>query len=87
MNTKEGADPASVVYDGLSAARVRKKNVVIIDTAGRLHTKVNLMSELEKIKRVILSKRRITLHWKYCKPLMLQLDRTLSLKQNHFMNL
>jgi len=54
MNTKEGADPASVVYDGLSAARVRKKNVVIIDTAGRLHTKINLMSELEKIKRVIL---------------------------------
>ncbi len=54
INTKEGADPASVVYDGLSTARVRKKNVVIIDTAGRLHTKVNLMNELEKIKRVIL---------------------------------
>jgi fused signal recognition particle receptor len=54
INTKEGADPASVVYDGLSAARVRKKNVVVIDTAGRLHTKVNLMNELEKIKRVIL---------------------------------
>jgi len=54
INTKEGADPASVVYDGLSAARVRKKNVVVIDTAGRLHTKINLMTELEKIKRVIL---------------------------------
>lgn len=54
INTKEGADPASVVYDGLSTARVRKKNVVIIDTAGRLHTKINLMNELEKIKRVIL---------------------------------
>jgi len=54
INTKEGADPASVVYDGLSAARVRKKNVVVIDTAGRLHTKINLMNELEKIKRVIL---------------------------------
>ncbi|MCJ7814269.1 MAG: signal recognition particle-docking protein FtsY, partial [Candidatus Atribacteria bacterium] len=54
INAKEGADPASVVYDGLSAARVRKKNVVIIDTAGRLHTKINLMNELEKIKRVIL---------------------------------
>ena len=53
INTKEGADPASVVYDGLSAARARKKNIVIIDTAGRLHTKTNLMNELEKIKRVI----------------------------------
>ena len=53
INTKEGADPASVVYDGISAARARKKNIVIIDTAGRLHTKTNLMSELEKIKRVI----------------------------------
>jgi len=54
INTKEGADPASVVYDGLNNARVRKRNVVIIDTAGRLHTKINLMNELEKIKRVIL---------------------------------
>jgi len=53
INTKEGADPASVVYDGISAARARKKNIVIIDTAGRLHIKTNLMNELEKIKRVI----------------------------------
>ena len=53
INTKEGADPASVVYDGISAARARKKNIVIIDTAGRLHTKTNLMNELGKIKRVI----------------------------------
>lgn len=53
INTKEGADPASVVYDGISAARARSKNIVIIDTAGRLHTKTNLMHELEKIKRVI----------------------------------
>ncbi|MCJ7656755.1 MAG: signal recognition particle-docking protein FtsY, partial [Candidatus Atribacteria bacterium] len=53
LNTKEGADPASVVYDGISAARARKKKIVIIDTAGRLHTKTNLMNELEKIKRVI----------------------------------
>ncbi|HER23642.1 MAG TPA: signal recognition particle-docking protein FtsY [Candidatus Atribacteria bacterium] len=53
VNTNEGADPASVVYDGISAARARGKNIVIIDTAGRLHTKVNLMHELEKIKRVI----------------------------------
>ena len=54
INTREGADPASVVYDGISAARARKKDIVIIDTAGRLHTKTNLMNELEKIKRVIL---------------------------------
>jgi len=54
ISTKEGADPASVVYDGISAARARKKDIVIIDTAGRLHTKTNLMNELEKIKRVIL---------------------------------
>ncbi len=53
INAKEGADPASVVYDGISAARARKKSIVIIDTAGRLHTKINLMNELEKIKRVI----------------------------------
>jgi fused signal recognition particle receptor len=53
INTREGADPASVVYDSISAARARKKNIVIIDTAGRLHTKTNLMNELEKIKRVI----------------------------------
>ncbi len=53
INTKEGADPASVVYDSISAAEARRKNIVIIDTAGRLHTKKNLMNELEKIKRVI----------------------------------
>lgn len=53
VNTKEGADPASVIYDGINAAQARKRNVIIIDTAGRLHTKINLMNELEKIKRVI----------------------------------
>lgn len=53
INTKEGADPASVVYDGINSAQARKKNVLIIDTAGRLHTKINLMNELEKINRVI----------------------------------
>ncbi|MEA1939516.1 MAG: signal recognition particle-docking protein FtsY [Candidatus Caldatribacteriota bacterium] len=53
VNSKEGADPASVVHDGINAAKARNKNIVIIDTAGRLHTKINLMSELKKIKRVI----------------------------------
>jgi fused signal recognition particle receptor len=53
INTKEGADPASVVYDGINAAKARGKNIILIDTAGRLHTKINLMNELEKVKRVI----------------------------------
>jgi fused signal recognition particle receptor len=48
-----GSDPSAVVYDGISAALSRKADVVLIDTAGRLHTKTNLMAELEKIKRVI----------------------------------
>lgn len=50
---KEGADAAAVVYDALQAARARKANVLIVDTAGRLHTKLNLMEELKKIKRII----------------------------------
>jgi len=47
-----GADPAAVVYDAIQAARARKCDVVIVDTAGRLHTKMNLMEELKKIGRV-----------------------------------
>ncbi len=50
---REGADPAAVVFDGVEAARARGADVLIVDTAGRLHSKVNLMKELEKIKRVI----------------------------------
>jgi fused signal recognition particle receptor len=50
---KQGADPGAVVFDALSAADSRKADVVIIDTAGRLHTKFNLMEELGKICRVI----------------------------------
>ena len=49
----EGADPASVVYDGISAAKARNVDVIIIDTAGRLHNKANLMNELGKINRVV----------------------------------
>ncbi|MDO9558928.1 MAG: signal recognition particle-docking protein FtsY [Syntrophales bacterium] len=48
-----GADPAAVVYDAIQAARAGKANVLIIDTAGRLHTKVNLMEELKKMKRIM----------------------------------
>jgi fused signal recognition particle receptor len=50
---KSGADPAAVAYDALSAAIARKIDYLIIDTAGRLHTKTNLMEELKKIKRVL----------------------------------
>jgi fused signal recognition particle receptor len=48
-----GADPAAVVYDTIQAAKARRADVMIVDTAGRLHTKVNLMEECKKIKRVI----------------------------------
>jgi len=50
---KPGADPAAVAFDAVSAARSRGKDWVIIDTAGRLHTKGNLMEELQKIRRVV----------------------------------
>ena len=49
----EGADPASVVYDGIQSARARGSDVIIIDTAGRLHNKTNLMNELNKITRIV----------------------------------
>lgn len=49
----EGADPAAVVFDSISAAKARGSDVIIIDTAGRLHNKANLMNELNKIDRVI----------------------------------
>ncbi len=49
----QGSDPAAVVYDGIAAARSRDHDVVIVDTAGRLHTQVNLMRELEKVRRVV----------------------------------
>ena len=48
-----GADPASVVYDGIQAARARDVDVIIIDTAGRLHNKANLMNELAKLRKII----------------------------------
>ena len=50
---KEGADPGAVVFDALSAAKARAADVLIVDTAGRLHTKSNLMEELKKIKRIM----------------------------------
>lgn len=53
VRREEGADPASVVYDGIHAAQARGTDVLICDTAGRLHNKKNLMQELEKIYRII----------------------------------
>ncbi|MCL6481242.1 MAG: signal recognition particle-docking protein FtsY [Firmicutes bacterium] len=52
VRQKPGADPAAVVFDALTAARARGSDVVFVDTAGRLHTKSNLMAELEKMKHV-----------------------------------
>ncbi len=51
IKQKSGADPSAVIFDALSAAQARAADVVIVDTAGRLHTKSNLMAELDKMKR------------------------------------
>lgn len=53
IRQKTGADPSAVVFDAVQAAKARKTDYIIIDTAGRLHTKENLMAELEKMKRTI----------------------------------
>lgn len=53
IKQSEGSDPAAVVYDAVQAARARRADVLICDTAGRLHTKKNLMEELKKVSRVI----------------------------------
>jgi fused signal recognition particle receptor len=50
---KEGADPGAVVFDAVSAAKARAIDVLIVDTAGRLHTKSNLMEELKKVRRIL----------------------------------
>ena len=50
---EEGSDPAAVVFDGINAGKARNADIVIVDTAGRLHNKQNLMNELSKIRRVI----------------------------------
>ena len=50
---EEGSDPAAVVFDAMNAARARRVDVVLVDTAGRLHNKQNLMNELSKIRRVV----------------------------------
>jgi fused signal recognition particle receptor len=52
VRAKEGSDPAAVVFDAMTAAKARQRDVVLVDTAGRLHTRTNLMHELDKIRRV-----------------------------------
>jgi fused signal recognition particle receptor len=52
VRAREGADPAAVVFDAISSGKARGRNPILIDTAGRIHTRVNLMNELEKIRRV-----------------------------------
>ena len=56
VGSEHGADPAAVAFDAIQAAEARGRDVVIVDTAGRLHTQTNLMQELAKIRRVIASK-------------------------------
>ena len=53
ISHEEGSDPSSVVYDGVASAKAKKTDVLIVDTAGRLHVKANLMEELKKMTRVI----------------------------------
>jgi fused signal recognition particle receptor len=52
VRAKENSDPAAVVFDAMTAAKARQRDVVLVDTAGRLHTRTNLMNELDKIRRV-----------------------------------
>ncbi len=52
IRAQAGADPAAVVFDAIAAGKARGRDVILVDTAGRLHTRVNLMAELEKIRRV-----------------------------------
>ena len=52
IRAREGADPAAVVYDAIASGKAKGRDPILVDTAGRLHTKVNLMNELEKIRRI-----------------------------------
>jgi fused signal recognition particle receptor len=52
IRARAGADPAAVVFDAIAAGKARHRDVVLVDTAGRLHTRVNLMTELDKIRRI-----------------------------------
>ena len=67
----EGADPASVVFDGIQSAKAKNADVILVDTAGRLHNKQNLMNELNKISRIV--ERELP---EACKEVLLVLDGT-----------
>src|ERR671934_47575 len=56
VGSERGGDPAAVAYDAIDAAQARGRDVVVVDTAGRLHTQLNLMEELAKVRRVIAAK-------------------------------
>lgn len=70
VKNNEGSDPASVVFDGISSAQAKKTDVVIVDTAGRLHNKVNLMEELKKISKIVSQR------WEGCYQKLLVIDAT-----------
>ena len=53
IRAHSGADPAAVTFDAVTAAKARGRDVLIVDTAGRLHTRANLMAELDKIRRIV----------------------------------
>ena len=52
VRAREGADPAAVVFDAISSGKAKGRDPILVDTAGRLHTRVNLMNELDKIRRI-----------------------------------
>jgi fused signal recognition particle receptor len=52
VRAREGSDPAAVVFDAISSGKAKKRDPILVDTAGRLHTRVNLMNELDKIRRI-----------------------------------
>jgi fused signal recognition particle receptor len=52
VRAKEGSDPAAVVFDAISSGKAKRRDPILVDTAGRIHTRVNLMNELEKIRRI-----------------------------------
>lgn len=82
ISHKEGADPASVVFDGVNAMKSRNTDILICDTAGRLHNKKNLMNELNKIKELLkksIQKRKR----KFYLLLMVQLAKTQLFKQKN----
>ena len=81
VKQKMGSDPASVAFDTLSSAVTQDADVVIIDTAGRLHNKINLMNELTKVKRVM-QKLSMKHPMRYYWFLMVLPDKMLSSKQS-----